>query len=550
MRENVTEPTASHAVARLARAFVVLAASLTYFGYVFQVRHPAFMTSGLSEWLDPYFLNAVAEHWYHSLLTFGDPSSPPMFFPAAGTIGYSTSLVLYAPFYAIVRPFLHPFTAYTVSMLLVMETGVLSLYAVFRAFLDLTFVEAVLLTAFFASSLNVINGLTGVWSQTASIFLVPPILLLALASGRLHGTRARVATACSSGVLATLLCAQDFYTGWFVLLLTTLLVGGAAIVADKRWLGDQLKRATHGERPRILGFTLGAIAGGLVFAWLYWRAYQEHPRFPEDQLLAALIPMHPSTWTGPLDSIRRLVVYPGRRSFSLVFLAGALTWVPWFRVPWRVRLFALWFLVVSTVVVILGAVKFDQYLGWRNYSIWKRLFLHVPGGGVIRDPKRIIYTYELFVVLLAGVFLAQLPRRSVLRVALNVVVLALLVVEPNREVFEFGRPIAVFDRWVSAPIDIDPSCQSFFMSPASREYESRYGHLGGLYGIDATFIALQHSLPTLNGYSAWFPPGWSLADPTHQLYPAAVRTWVTAHHLHGVCQLDIDARRMTPYDPD
>jgi len=532
---------------RLARAFVILAASISYFGYVFQVRRPAFLTSGLSEWLDPYFLNLIVEHWYHSLRTFSDPASPLMFFPQPGTIGYSCALILYAPFYVIVRPFLHPFTAYTVSLLLVMETGVLCLYVLFRKFLDLRFVEALLLTAFFASSLNVINTWhTNVWSQTLSIFLVPPILLLVLASGRAPAPWLRVAAAGASGIMATLLFVQDFYTGWFVLLMSTLLLLGAAIVVDKRWLGEQLARAWHADRPRILSFTAGALTGALVFLWLYWRAYQEHPAFPDGQLLAALEPRSPSAWSGPVDAIRQLVTYTGVRSFKFVFLIGALMWVPWFRVPFRIRLFTLWFLIVTTVVVILGAVKFDQYLGWKNYSVWKRLFLHVPGGGVIRDPKRIIYTYELTVVLLTGLFLAQLPRRSVLRMAAVSLAFALMLAEPNREAFTYGRPTAVFDRWVAAPIDIDPSCRSFVMSAASADYESRYGHHASLYGVDAAFIALEHSLPTLNGYSAWSPEGWSLADPPHPWYPAAVRSWVEANHLRGVCQLDIDARRMTP----
>jgi hypothetical protein len=537
-------------LARLARALTVLCLSLSYLGYVFQVRRPTFMTTGLSEWLDPYLLNFLAEHWYHSLVTFSDPSSPPMFFPTSGTIGYSSALALYAPFYVIVRPLLHPFVAYTASLILVMETGVLCLYVLFRRFLDLKFVEALLLTAFFASSLNVINAWhTTIWTQTLTIFLVPPILLLAATSGRFQERRARMISAGASGALTTLLFSQDFYTGWFLLLMSTLLLVGAAMVIDKRWLGEQLTRGWRTDRPRILSFSLGALAGALVFVWLYWRAYQEHPAFPDGQLMAALIPQRVADWSGPLDAIRHLVVYGGVRCFQFVFLVGALMWVPWFRVPLRVRLFALWFLIVTTVVVILGAVKFDRYLWGTNYSVWKRLFLHVPGGAIIRDPKRIIYTYELVVVLLAGAFLAQLPRRSVLRVVIVTLAFGLLVAEPNREVFTYGRSAAVFDRWVAAPIDIDPSCRSFVMSAASPEYESRYGDRGGLYGIDAAFIALGTSIPTLNGYSAWAPEGWSLADPPHPFYPAAVRAWVEANHLRGVCQLDIDTRRMTPYVP-
>lgn len=547
---NIVRPANRDASARLARGTAVLTASIAYFGYVFQVRGPEFMTSGLSEWLDPYFLNMLAEHWYHSLLTLSDPSSPLMFFPKAGTIGYSCSLVLFAPFYVIVRPFLHPFTAYTVSLFLVLETGVLSLYVVFRKFFDLGFLEALLLTAFFASSLNVINTWhTNVWSQTLSIFLVPPILLLGLASGRSRGRLGLIAAG-SSGALATLLFAQDFYTGWFVLLMTTLLLLGAAFTIDKRWLAQRLACAWRSQRPRIAAFALGALAGVMVFVWFYWRAYQEHPAFPDGQLLAALIPQRPADWRGPLDAFRHLTVDRGVRSFALVFLVGALVWVPWFRISLRVRLFTFWFLIVTTVVVILGGVKFEDYLGWKNYSVWKRLFLHVPGANAIRDPKRIIYTFELTVVLLVGLLLAQLPRRSVFRVGIVVLMLALLVVEPNRQAFLYGRPTAVFDRWVAAPIAVDPSCRSFFMSAASREYESRYEHHAGTYDIDAVFIAFEHSVPTLNGYSAWSPEGWSIADPPHPWYLAAVQSWVEAHHLHGVCQLDIDARRMTPYGPE
>jgi hypothetical protein len=547
-RAPLSQP-ASRNITRFARAAVVLAVSLAYFGYVFQVHRPTLMTSGLSEWLDPYLLNVFAEHWYHTLLTLGDPSSPVMFFPKTGTIGYSTSLVLFAPFYVLVRPFLHPFTAYTVSLFVVVETGVLCLYVLFRKFLDLKFLEALLLTAFFASSLNVINSWhTNVWSQTLSIFLVPPILLLTLASGRVHQPHLRAAIAGTSGCLATLLFAQDFYTGWFVLLLSTLLGLGAAAAVNRRWLGEQLSRAWRADRPRIVAFMPGALIGALVFVWFYGRAYLEHPAFPEEQLMSALLPVRIADWSGPIDAVRHLVTYAGVRSFQLVFLVGALMWMPWFKVPLRIRLFGLWFLLVSTLVVILGAVKFDEYLGWRNYSVWKRLFLHLPGFDAIRDPKRIIYTYELLVVLLTGVFLAQLPRRSVLRAGVAVLAFALLMAEPNREAFTFGRPQAVFDRWVNEPIAIDASCRSFFMLPASRDYESRYVNLA-IYNLDAAFIAFKHSLPTLNGYSAWAPAGWSIAQPWHPGYLDAVDAWAATHRLSGICQLDIDARRMTPYVP-
>jgi hypothetical protein len=51
-----------------------------------------------------------------------------MYFPAQGTLGYLHGLILYVPFYMAARAFLHPFQAYNVTLLFVLEIGILSLY--------------------------------------------------------------------------------------------------------------------------------------------------------------------------------------------------------------------------------------------------------------------------------------------------------------------------------------------------------------------------------------------------------------------------------------
>ena len=167
---------------RVLRAAIVLLSSIIYLSLVFRLTEQTFWSHGLGDWLDPYFLNYLLEHWYHSARGFTDPVSPPMFFPARGTLGYSHGLVLYAPVYLAVRPFLHPFQAYSVTLLLVLEAGVLCLYLLFRKALALSFIESLFLTAFFVTSPNVMSGVLGVWSQRASVFLIPPVALLVLVS--------------------------------------------------------------------------------------------------------------------------------------------------------------------------------------------------------------------------------------------------------------------------------------------------------------------------------------------------------------------------------
>jgi hypothetical protein len=126
------------------------------------------------------------------------------------------------------------------------------------------------------------------------------------------------------------------------------------------------------------------------------------------------------------------------------------------------------------------------------------------------------------------------------------VILVLLLVFPNRHAFAYARPIAAYDRWVAAPITIDPSCRSFFIRAASDEYTSRSNDMWTLYSIDSLFVALTHSIPTLNGYSAWSPDGWNIMNPSDPDYGDRVHHWIEQRALHGVCELDLDARTMKP----
>ena len=60
------------------------------------------------------------------------------------------------------------------------------------------------------------------------------------------------------------------------------------------------------------------------------------------------------------------------------------------------------------------------------------------------------------------------------------------------------------------------------------------------YQIDAMLVSQRLSLPTINGYSGYFPPGWGLLEPWLPTYAAAVSEWSEEHGLtSGVCSLDL-----------
>jgi hypothetical protein len=600
------------AQSRLARASIVLVLSLFYLSSIFQLTHDAFWQAGLGDWMDPYFINFLLEHWYHSVWNMTDPASPSMFFPVRGTLGYSHGLILYAPFYMAVRPFLHPFQAYGLTIFLVMETGITCLYSICRKFLGLSFIESLLLSAYFMTSLNVTSGFLGVWSQRASVFLIPPILLLLLVSLRMRPGRGRIILAGLSGLLSSLLFTQDFYTAQFALffvmagfvpavlidrkvsvitrittfwkaehtvamrvaILTVVVAavwmlclwtfGGFRVqllgvrissqdwrrpavlclagLAAFVWLrgGIRIRAALARVQPWALSLAGGGVIGSLVFFWIYLPAYREHPAFPAEHLTNSLVVRDPSRWHGAMEVLRDLRGYDSLRSFALVAMLAILAWVPWLRIDRKTRLLGLWFLFVSFVVLLVP-------LRLGDFSLWMAVFEPLPGFSVIRDPKRIIYLYELAVVLGAALFLTRLARGSLPRTAIVVSLLCLLAAEPNRLVFDFMRPNDTYDRWVAAPIAIDSSCQCFFIKQAAKEYRTRPNSTWTMYAMDAMFVSVNHSLPTLNGYSAWSPDGWTLANPDDQEYSEGVRRWIRRHNLSGVCELDIDRRTMTPY---
>jgi hypothetical protein len=592
--------------ARLARASIVVAVSALYFACVFRLPDDTLLRSGLGDWVDPYFINFLLEHWHHSIWSLADATSPPMYFPVRGTLGYSHGLILYVPFYMAVRPFLHPFQAYNLTLFLVLETGALCLYLIFRKFVGLGFVESLLLSAFFFSSPNVINGGTGVWSQRASVFLIPPVLLAALVSAGMARGRLRLALGGLAGLALSLLFSQDFYTAGFVVLVSTLFLAGALPIAgapladdgrlppspspwwlivaglslmwalavqlhpiSKAAIGPLTFSATNPtralfaailtcgwfvyrrsgltgrfiswwkrDRPYIQALGMGAFIGCLVFLRIYLGAYREHPALPGDQLINALTTLDVSRF----DFGRALGTYDSLRPFTLVLVVAILASVPWFQVEKKTRLQCLWFLFVSLIVLAIP-------LSVNNLSIWTLFFAKLPGFSLIRDPRRVIEFYELAATLLAALFLARLPRRSPLRISFVVVVFLLLATNWNRNEFDFDRPTSVYARWVEAPIDIDASCKSFFVKRASDAYMSRSFHKWSLYAVDSMFIALNASIPTLNGYSAWWPDGWGLANPQEPGYTEAAARWIEGHHLRDVCELDIEARTMRPYAP-
>ena len=95
-------------------------------------------------------------------------------------------------------------------------------------------------------------------------------------------------------------------------------------------------------------------------------------------------------------------------------------------------------------------------------------------------------------------------------------------------------------------VPIDPNCASFYIKPSPLVYDRRPNAVWTTYALDAMFVSVNHAIPTLNGYSAWNPSGWTLGNPTDPTYLMSVQDWVERHGLRNVCELDLDRRVIGP----
>jgi hypothetical protein len=561
--------------------------------------------------MDPYFINALLEHWYRALTRLEDPSSPPMFHPVRGTLAYSHGLILYAPLYACLRLAVAPFLAYNLTLVLVLGGGTACLFLLLRRS-GASLVESLVLSGLFLSSPNVVNGETGVWSQRASVFLIPPILLLGAVSAALPGRRGLFASALAGGLAASMYT-QDFYTAHFAALFAIVIAGTViAVETDGRpgsrvrdlwtgaprlartalviailalawtsflWVSGGVEARVAGRRlsshdvlrplilsavcaalylylrlrgrplppkvlgvrtGRLIGFAAGAAAGAAVFLAIYVDAYREHRAFPEEHLLNALVSPDPARWTTVSAVVDDLTAYRSPRSFAAALLLTAVLWAPWTMADARTRRYAAVFLVLSAMVFV-APLRFGELV------VWSVAFEPLPGFEVIRDPKRIVFLYELVAVLAGAMLLRRLAGRPLLRRGVTVFLTVLLLVDWNRDHLETHRPMHLFDRIVTRPVAIDRSCTAFVIAAGGPEYTARSSDMITLYGIDAAFLALEHGIPTLNGYSAWSPRDWTLTNPHDDDYATRVRRWVARHALEGVCVFDPEARTMTPF---
>jgi len=175
---------------------------------------------------------------------------------------------------------------------------------------------------------------------------------------------------------------------------------------------------------------------------------------------------------------------------------------------------------------------------YKDFAPWWYIFKFIPGAAAIRVPARFNVVLNALGIAVIVVGLSQVIAKKGLRVrkvAIWYVLMFVLVEQINLQRFHLisrKNEASVFSR-VSAP---PQQCKSFYVTNAASPDRPFYAT-----HIDAMLISQQLNLPTLNGYSGWFPVDWKLVLFDKDYLENARRWALNKGIASGLCSLDLSS---------
>jgi hypothetical protein len=554
-------------------AATIISVWLVGASFFFRTAWSSGFRKGIGDSHDSVQLTYLQEHWYQVLLGHASWRNPGIFYPLKGVLGWSDALVLFEVFYAPLR-FLGAdmFLAAQLTIILFSLVGFASFVCLARvAFGVQRWIALIGGLAFtFANNL----WMHVYWYQLLTVWLVPGIVLLAVLASRSfseHRVRSLVLGA-AFGLFVALMFFTDFYVAWF----SSIAAGIAFVILLAISRRPLLRALGKGLRSSwLLVVTMAAaFAIGLVpFLITYLPAmktvhhlsyrtimiYAPHPRdvinVGTNNILWTSAVHHVVSSRDLSYSVLNYAITP---VLMLLAVGGAMLAL-WMRRgeanhgwPTTTR----WAAVLAAAAVVLTVLPLQTRFG----SLWAVMW-HIPGATVIRRTNRLGVVTGL-VASLAAVCAASAiyslrgrqPYRFLRRGAI-VVLLVLAVAEQinttpmgPRTTGASGLDRAAQLRFLRSATAPPPACRSFYVLDRTHTYLAPAAATGYETAvtdqIDAMLISQKYGIPTLNGYTSYQPPGWSLLDPFAPQYLAAVRSWASEHNLEGgLCQLDLRTMR-------
>jgi hypothetical protein len=490
------------------------------------------------------------EHLFRWLSGEASLTSPQMFYPEPGVLGYSDAFLLNLPAYAALRAAgIDAFLSHQLTLVLLTFLG----YATFIGLLRYAFGIAypIAIVAGLLLVFSNIMFLKQLHSQLFAVCYLPGIALLAVwalndfprLSLRLLGGLAAAA------LLYALLFSTSYYTAWnagVVACMGSIL----PIVLLRKTIASFLSLY---RRPFLLvmasafiGFAIGLIPFAIIYGPLihsgagraYFDALLSAP-FPQDIVnvspwnfvWGSLLARIPEKYLGGWESISSVTPAVALATLLAAWSVWRGRWIEWKREPCSAA-----FVIAAAFLFLISWLLFSR-IG--KYSAYWLVWHLMPGATGIRATWRIGLIINVTMIAALALVLDRIlnviHRHSLLplsRAALLVsLFLAYCLVEQinTLPVAQISRSQQLRELAAIPPPPHD--CKAFFVEPVE-------GLDFNLVQISAILISQHLDLPTLNGSSGYFPPGWFYRVPPD--YHEQVRKWMVLHQLSGnVCSLTL-----------
>lgn len=519
--------------------------------------HPMLL-SGLrrmqSNWGDTRLNNYILEHGYRWLV--GLPGherfwSPPVFYPAPNTAAYSDVLLGVAPFYWSWRiAGIPPDTAFQLWLLTIatlnFAAAMLLFSRGFRCRPIASAIGAMLLSFASVRTAQVTHAqLIPYFYVTLAILAVLEIFSPEpeLRAGMTTVAR-RTAWVFVFGGAVVAQIYSSFYYGWYLIFALALAALWALAMPETR------RRALLTVRANLLALAGAALASALLLAPLIAHYLQAERQLGTRSffMVERMLPrvqswayMGPSSWLygwlANRESFHNLPFeHEQRLGLGIITIVCAVAGL-WTARRRRDVQFAV-------IVPLMMALLATEWPG--GFTLWRAIYLYVPGASVLRAVSRIGVALLLPAALGGALLIDMLARtqriapsrtaiaqrrkeqrrRALIMVALLAAIVAEQVQQPQSYDKSEGRA-----RVTRVANGIGVGCQAFL-----------YTTIGGAddpwnYHADAMWASMERGVPTINGYSGNQPPRWTFYDIrvhtpyTDSVVGDSVSRWAARWHL-------------------
>jgi hypothetical protein len=506
---------------------------------------------------DTRFVAFIHEHLYRWLAGRSELLSPPFFFDQLRTLGYSDAFLLNEFFYAPMRLLgADALLTLTLTSLILSALCYFFFFRFLRA-LNVSPPLAALAALIFTFPNNLY--LVSVHFQLFTIYYVPVVIycgLRAVVDLPRRPLRAYALAGFAAG-LCGLLFSTGYYIAWFFGLALLIFAPVAVCLAwpeVRAWWSGQPRRVIALSAVAACSFIAALVPFAAIYAPVLalgfgrtFATYLHDAPVPSDIVNVGMANL---VWSG---AVRALHLIPDHRLgdverfialtpsvLALVLASAVVAFRPRFWPDDSVGRISRAFVIASAgvwVLLFLLVVKVG------DFSLFRVLHAVMPGANAIRDGYRAMLVANLFAVTAIAltferaIGLALQEPETFKRVGRLAGYAALLLLAAIEQVnlaqrAELSRR---FEREHLASLRAaSRACKSFYAADEKRfaPYEIQ---------IDAMAIALVRHLPTVNGYSGLFPPGWDFFDTKAVDYERRVMRWAAQRGIaDGLCRVDIE----------